>query len=134
MELSSLLLYSGIAVIAIAYPAFLLVNYLVKGNLSEGPSVETNGGDATSATNKENDGNNKNNVINNSSNPPTCSPVDSDSEQRKKAKSLRNNDSRGWQCACEGGGIFLPQSLMKSIGGPVAAFGLGAGGCYHKQM
>ena len=38
-----------------------------------------------------------------------------------------------WKCACEGGGIFLPQSLMRSLGGPTAAIKLGAGSCYHKQ-
>mmetsp|Transcript_28577 Transcript_28577/g.40812 ORF Transcript_28577/g.40812 Transcript_28577/m.40812 type:complete len:107 (-) Transcript_28577:1043-1363(-) len=40
----------------------------------------------------------------------------------------------GWKCACEGGGIFLPPSLMRSVGGPSAFMRAGAGNCYHKQM
>lgn len=46
--------------------------------------------------------------------------------------SVKSN-SPGWKCACEGGGIFLPQSLMKNLGGPGAALRLGTGSCYHKQ-
>ena len=49
--------------------------------------------------------------------------------EEAKSKSSSNNNS-GWKCACEGGGIFLPQSLA----GPVAMMRMGAGGCYHKQM
>lgn len=44
------------------------------------------------------------------------------------------NDGGGWKCACEGGGIFLPPSLMRSVGGPSAFMRAGAGNCYHKQM
>lgn len=44
-----------------------------------------------------------------------------------------SNDG-GWKCACEGGGIFLPPSLMRSVGGPSAFMRAGAGNCYHKQM
>ena len=40
----------------------------------------------------------------------------------------------GWKCACEGGGIFLPPSLMRSVGGPSAFMLAGACNCYHKQM
>ena len=40
----------------------------------------------------------------------------------------------GWKCACEGGGIFLPPSMMRSVGGPSAFMRAGAGNCYHKQM
>ena len=43
-------------------------------------------------------------------------------------------NNTGWKCACEGGGIFLPPSLMKNLGGPGAALRLGTGSCYHKQM
>lgn len=54
----------------------------------------------------------------------------------KSNKNDNNNSSSssGWKCACEGGGIFLPPSLMKNLGGPGAAIRLGTGSCYHKQM
>lgn len=52
------------------------------------------------------------------------------SESRPTEKDI----SPGWKCACEGGGIFLPASLMKNLAGPGAALRLGAGSCYHKQM
>ena len=45
------------------------------------------------------------------------------------AKPFNFNTGGGWQCACEGGGIFLPPSLQ----GPAAMLRLGTGGCYHKQ-
>ncbi len=44
------------------------------------------------------------------------------------------NEGGGWKCACEGGGIFLPPSMMRSVGGPGAFMRAGAGNCYHKQM
>lgn len=56
---------------------------------------------------------------------------------RSKANSERrriNSGSDGWKCACDGGGLFLPPNLMRSLGGPGAALRLGAGGCYHKQL
>ncbi len=57
-------------------------------------------------------------------------------EQNDQIKPSGKDTGGGWKCACEGGGIglFLPQSMMNSIGGPGAALRLGVGGCYHKQM
>jgi hypothetical protein len=56
-------------------------------------------------------------------------------EEEKNESSVTNNtNAAGWKCACEGGGLFLPPSLMKSIGGPAAMFKVGAGSCYHKDM
>jgi hypothetical protein len=37
-----------------------------------------------------------------------------------------------WQCACEGG-IFLPNSMLKSFNGVEAVFKMGSGQCYHKK-
>jgi hypothetical protein len=54
-------------------------------------------------------------------------------EKRPDSDATNNNNS-GWKCACEGGGIFLPPSLMRNLGGPGAALRLGAGSCYHKQI
>jgi hypothetical protein len=39
-----------------------------------------------------------------------------------------------WKCACEGGGLFLPPNLLRSVGGPSAFMRAGVGNCYHKQM
>ncbi len=50
-----------------------------------------------------------------------------------KQQQEATNDG-GWKCACEGGGIFLPPSMMRSVGGPSAFMRAGAGNCYHKQM
>lgn len=60
-------------------------------------------------------------------------------DQTQTANTIRAGDedksnNNGWKCACEGGGIFLPPSLMKNLGGPGAALRLGTGSCYHKQM
>lgn len=44
------------------------------------------------------------------------------------------NEGGGWKCACEGGGIFLPPSLQRSVGGASAFLKAGTGNCYHKQM
>mmetsp|Transcript_18994 Transcript_18994/g.41388 ORF Transcript_18994/g.41388 Transcript_18994/m.41388 type:complete len:135 (-) Transcript_18994:1436-1840(-) len=134
MEPSSLLLYSGIAFIVLAYPAVLLIGYLSKGKQPKGPSAKTNY--CADDTTENNNDNNKNNIIikNNPNNPPTNSAEGDSTTQREKPKYPRINDGGGWKCACEEGGIFLPQSLMKSIGGPSAAFKLGAGSCYHKQV
>lgn len=63
--------------------------------------------------------------------------TDSDSDTKNNniptkkddAKPFNFNTGGGWQCACEGGGIFLPPSLQ----GPAAMLRLGTGGCYHKQ-
>lgn len=55
--------------------------------------------------------------------------MNSDNNSKQEAA----NDG-GWKCACEGGGIFLPPSLMRSVGGPSAFMRAGAGNCYHKQM
>lgn len=57
--------------------------------------------------------------------------VNSNDESNEPKGSKSNNT---WKCACEGGGIFLPPSLMKNLGGPGAALRLGTGICYHKQM
>ena len=38
-----------------------------------------------------------------------------------------------WQCACEGG-IFLPNSILKSFSGAEAVFKMGSGQCYHKKL
>jgi hypothetical protein len=38
-----------------------------------------------------------------------------------------------WQCACEGG-IFLPNSILKSFSGAEAVFKMGSGQCYHKKI
>ena len=48
---------------------------------------------------------------------------------------VNDNDGGGWKCACdEGGSIFLPKSLQRSVGGPSAFLKAGTGNCYHKQM
>ena len=59
-----------------------------------------------------------------------------ENSKQHQASTVENDKNGGWKCVCEGGGIglFLPPSLMKSMGGPGAAMRLGAGGCYHKQM
>ena len=49
--------------------------------------------------------------------------------EKDDVKPFNFNTGGGWQCACEGGGIFLPPSLQ----GPAAMLRLGTGGCYHKQ-
>jgi len=43
------------------------------------------------------------------------------------------NGNSSWRCACEGG-LFLPNTLLKSLGGAQAVFRMGSGQCYHKQM
>lgn len=52
------------------------------------------------------------------------------SESKPKIKEINPR----WKCACEGGGIFLPPSLMKNLAGTSAALRMGAGSCYHKEM
>jgi len=61
--------------------------------------------------------------------------VKDDTDEGVSSKQVVNvNDGGGWKCACEGGGIFLPQSLQRSVGGPSAFLKAGTGNCYHKQM
>jgi hypothetical protein len=58
-------------------------------------------------------------------------------KKKNSENSLKQQEASidgGWKCACEGGGIFLPPSLMRSVGGPSAFMRAGAGNCYHKQM
>ncbi len=73
----------------------------------------------------------------NSNNSVTNDPIATEERGRSKdnrEKSSINAGNDGWKCACEGGGLFLPPNLMRSLGGPGAALRLGAGGCYHKQL
>mmetsp|Transcript_7168 Transcript_7168/g.15474 ORF Transcript_7168/g.15474 Transcript_7168/m.15474 type:complete len:155 (-) Transcript_7168:916-1380(-) len=56
------------------------------------------------------------------------------SSKANSERSSINSGSDGWKCACDGGGLFLPPNLMRSLRGPGAALRLGAGGCYHKQL
>ena len=101
---SSLCWYVGY--IAMALAALIIVLYLVREKLnSRGPK-------------KDKDTTTKN------------VPIKKETEEAKSKSSSNNNYNSGWKCACEGGGIFLPQSLA----GPVAMMRMGAGGCYHKQM
>ena len=61
--------------------------------------------------------------------------VKDDTDKAGSSKQVVNdNDGVGWQCVCEGGGIFLPPSLQRSVGGPSAFLKAGTGNCYHKQM
>ena len=75
----------------------------------------------------------------NDSSPDTNKTISESSEgvfEKRGDNSIKQeiaNDG-GWKCACEGGGIFLPPSLMRSVGGPSAFMRAGAGNCYHKQM
>jgi hypothetical protein len=45
---------------------------------------------------------------------------------------IENKWRNKWQCACEGG-IFLPNSMLKSFNGVEAVFKMGSGQCYHKK-
>ena len=63
----------------------------------------------------------------------SSSKMNEENERSDKSKSV-NTVNTGWKCACEGGCLFLPPNLMRTLGGPSAALRLGAGGCYHKQM
>lgn len=69
--------------------------------------------------------------------PPAEKTIDNNRVEKKSSgndlKQDATNDG-GWKCACEGGGIFLPPSLMRSVGGPSAFMRAGTGNCYHKQM
>jgi hypothetical protein len=57
----------------------------------------------------------------------------SNNRNNKSSEPKDANKINTWKCVCEGGGIFLPPSLMKNLGGPGAALRLGTGKCYHKQ-
>jgi hypothetical protein len=128
MELSSLQFYLGIALIAITYPSYLLAVYLVKEHQSAAPGEINPDGTIAEDNGKTNENTNNGNPARPSIN------AKKDSTQRNREDSVEKRDNNRWQCACEGGGIFLPASMMKSLCGPSAAMRLGAGGCYHKQM
>ena len=69
--------------------------------------------------------------------PPAEKTVNNNrAEEKISGNSLKQDATNdgGWKCACEGGGIFLPPSLMRSVGGPSAFMRAGTGNCYHKQM
>lgn len=121
-----LLCYASIAFLVFAYPGFILVKYYYSVGREPTSDEQSKSSSSSSSTDisvtaiprnsKTSSGNEiKNGLV------------------REKAIN-NNNNPRGWKCACETGGIFLPQSLMKSIGGPAAAFKMGSGGCYHKEM
>mmetsp|Transcript_8198 Transcript_8198/g.20155 ORF Transcript_8198/g.20155 Transcript_8198/m.20155 type:complete len:128 (-) Transcript_8198:345-728(-) len=120
--------YSGFSCVILI--AFLAV-YLVKGEISPEQPVEILTGDDIK------EGGNKGSAdsdSDSSNNPPVETIIDTSQAGETPKDKNHFDNGRGWRCACEGGGIFLPQSLMKSIAGPSAAMRLGAGGCYHKQM
>ena len=69
--------------------------------------------------------------------PPADKTINNNRAEEKSSGNSLNQDATndgGWKCACEGGGIFLPPSLMRSVGGPSAFMRAGTGSCYHKQM
>ena len=143
--MDSLFTYWGIALILLAYPAFVFIqSFLVKqrrrpslGRYSE--SAKENDSDGNeSAPSKEQEtvsssSSSSTDAISISPTKLVNSNTNNDSIRQPNSKTAQPR-SNGWQCACEGGGIFLPQSLMKSIGGPAAALRMGRGECYHKQM
>ena len=144
--MDSLFTYWGIALILLAYPAFVFIqSFLVKrrrrpspGRYSESAKENDSNGNE-SAPNKEQEtvsssSSSNTDAISISPTKLVNSNTNNDSIRQPKAKTSQPTRSNGWQCACEGGGIFLPQSLMKSIGGPAAALRMGRGECYHKQM
>lgn len=120
--------------------AFLLVALLSRGNPSlAGPAAGTVDDAEARETIEVKNYNAKSSPEDPSANAETINRDEDrrdirDEDRRDTKKSSNDNSGGGWRCACEGGGIFLPASMMKSIGGPSAAFRLGAGGCYHKQM
>ena len=101
MELSSSMQWYTAAFVVVIACSILLAIYHIRRK-------------STSLQKKEGDSDTKNNNI------PT---------KKDDAKPFNFNTGGGWQCACEGGGIFLPPSLQ----GPAAMLRLGTGGCYHKQ-
>ena len=119
--------YLGVALI------FLFVlSFLVKGR----PSLDERSESAKAKSDGDASAPKQEQEVNAISNPPTANKVnvDDDSVKPKSETPQQPRSNNNWQCACEGGGIFLPQSLMKSIGGPAAALRMGRGECYHKQM
>jgi hypothetical protein len=104
--------------------AFLLVVY-IKDQWSKKSESATNG--------SNDDVDNKTNDIAN-----TKVNIDIRPDVQIQSSIIESSESKQqqqWKCACEGNGmLFLPQSLMKSLGGPGAVMRMGAGGCYHKQM
>jgi hypothetical protein len=103
--------------------AFLLVVYIRDQWSKKSESVDIGSDDADNKTNDI-----ANTKINN---------IDNRNDDRIQSTIIERSESKQqqWKCACEGNGmLFLPQSLMKSLGGPGAVMRMGAGGCYHKQM
>ena len=135
MEVS--LIYWSLAFIAIAYPVSRCI--LAKGKLpssrsSEAVDVIARGGEeggVRAATI---------NIYAETNRFPnqTATTINNESDRSRQDQTniIENDIKGGWKCACETGGIglFLPPSMLKSMGGAGAALRLGAGGCYHKQM
>ena len=118
MELSSSHLFYWATLAFVAIIAYPVVYYLWRGK---------------SSSEGTNDGGDDANKDTNNSNGLTNTNMDKDQPQ-SKTKSTNKNKNSGWKCACEGGGLFLPASMAKSIAVPTAVFRMGTGGCYHKQM
>jgi len=131
METLSPLLYVTIAVVTLIALALLLADSLLLFGEPEEPrkrkpSVDMATGKKPTLTRPKDE---NELIFNNVGNNSTYS--DPGSLEKSPDKGERVG---GWKCACEGGGLFLPPSMMKSICGPSAAFSLSAGRCYHKQM
>lgn len=128
------------ALVVLAYPFFRL---LAKGKLPlSSRSTPDAGGDVIAREEDEgasDDGSEAVNGINVKSNRFKNQSVtisnEGDKQDQPNTNNYENARNGGWKCVCEGGGLglFLPPSMMKSMGGPGAAMRLGAGGCYHKQ-
>ncbi|KAL3763604.1 hypothetical protein ACHAWU_000148 [Discostella pseudostelligera] len=136
MEVS--LIYWSLAFIAIAYPVSRYV--LAKGKLLSLSSQSSKAADVNVfAREREEGGRSRAAIVNVESNPfpnQTTTPITNESDRKDQTNNVDTDNKGGWKCACETGGIglFLPPSMLKSMGGAGAALRLGAGGCYHKQM
>ena len=127
------------ALVVLAYP---FSRILAKGKLSLLSRSTTDAGDVIAREEDEgvgDDGSGAAEGININSNrfSKQSATISNESEKQDQPNTNDYENTRNgrWKCVCEGGGLglFLPPSMMKSMGGPGAAIRLGTGGCFHKQ-